>query len=111
MAEEGGGQWDGEGLGYVVIIGDCREKPPNCPEGSSGNSSKEVTLPTLHLEPSHVLLGSSEGKLQISSGALNKDPSGEVVCQEAQMKCLYSNARTMENKQEELETMMGLEKW
>jgi len=33
MGEEGGGQWDSEGLGDVVIVGDCREKPLNCPEG------------------------------------------------------------------------------
>jgi len=24
--EGGGGQWDREGLGYVVVLGDCREE-------------------------------------------------------------------------------------
>ena len=46
MSEVGGGKWDREGLGDFVIVGDGREKPLNCPVGSSGNSSEKVMLLT-----------------------------------------------------------------
>ena len=106
MGEEGEGQWDREGIGDVVIVGDCREKPSNCPAGSSGTSSEEVILPIPCLKPSRVPLGSSGGKLQISFGGLREDPSIKVVCQKAQLKCLSTNACRMGNKQGELEAMM-----
>ena len=57
---------------------------------------------------SHVPLGSSGGKLQISVGSLREGHTRKVG-QKAQLKCLYTNARSMGNKQEELENMMCLE--
>lgn len=43
MVEARGGQWDRERPGDVAV-GDCGEKPHNCPVGSPGNSSEEVML-------------------------------------------------------------------
>ena len=85
-----------------------RKKILNCPVGTSGNSSEEVMLPTPCPKASHVPLGSSGGKLQISVGSLREGHTRKVG-QKAQLKCLYTNARSMGNKQEELENMMCLE--
>lgn len=49
------------------------------------------------------------GKLQIYVGGLGEGHSRKVVCQKAQLKCLYTNACSVGNKQEELENMMCLE--
>ena len=38
-------------------------------------------------------------------------PSGKAVCQKAQLKCLYTNACSMGNKQGEFEIMMCLENY
>ena len=38
MREAGGGQWDREGLGDVVVVGDHKEKPLDCPIGSCEDS-------------------------------------------------------------------------
>lgn len=93
----------------AVTPGDCGEKPLNCPVGSCGKSTEEVILLTPCPKPSHVPLGSSGRKLQISFGALREGPSSKVMHQKAQLKCLSTNARRMQNKQEELEAMMCLE--
>ena len=34
-----------------------------------------------------------------------------MMCQKAQLKCLYANAHSVENKQEELETLICLENY
>ena len=104
-------QWEGERLGVAVRPGDCRENPLNCPIVSSGNSSAEVMLPPPHRKPSHVPLGTRVGKLHITSSGLREAHSSKVVCQKAQLKCLYTHAHSIGNKQEELETVMCLENY
>ena len=76
MGEAGGGQWDREGLGDVATEGDGGDKPV----GSSGKKTKEVMLLTPCLKPSHVPLGSSVEKLQISFRSLRDGPSRKAVC-------------------------------
>lgn len=95
MVEECPVQWDRERLGVAVRPGDCRENPLNCPIVSSGNSSAEVMLPTPHRKPSHVPLGTRGGKLHITSNGLREAHSSKVVCQKAQLKCLYTSACSM----------------
>ena len=65
---------------------------------------------TPHAKLSHVPLGISGRRIQISCGGLREGPSRKSVCQKAQLKCLYTNACSVGNKQE-LETVMGLENY
>lgn len=66
-------------------------------------------LPIPCLKPSHVPPGSRGEKLQISSEGLGKGLSRKVLYQKAQLKCLYTDAHSMGNEEEELETVMCLE--
>ena len=86
IGEEGGGHWDGEGLVDVVIVGDRKEKPLDCPVGSCEDSLEEVPLQIPHLKSSCVPLG--------------------VTAPAASLKCLYTNASSVGNKQEDLEICM-----
>jgi len=42
---------------------------------------------------------------------LTEVPSRKVMCQKARLKCLYTNACSIGNKQGEMETMMSLENY
>lgn len=74
---------DREGLEDVVTVRDCREKPLSGPIGSHEGSSEEIMLLISRLKSSCVPLG--------------------VTAPTASLKCLYSKACLMGNKQEELE--------
>ena len=43
--------------------------------------------------------------------AIRKGSSGKVMRLTDQLKCLYTNSHIMENKQEELETMVQVDKY
>ena len=76
-----------EGLGEVVTadtVEDSREKHLSCPIGSSKDSSEKVMISIPCPEFSSCI------------------PPG-VTMPAASLKCLYTNARSMGNKQDELE--------
>ena len=78
---------DREGLGEVVTavtVEDSREKPLSCPIGLSEGSSEKVMIPVPHPESSSCV------------------PPG-VTAPAASLKCLYTNAQSVGNKQDELE--------
>ena len=68
-------------------------------------------LPTPHLKSFHVPLGSTGVKPQIPPRGLREGPSRKVACQKAQLNCLYTDACSMGNKQEELETVTCLQNY
>ena len=93
MGEGRGAKSDRERLGEVVTavtVEDSREKPLSCPIGLSEGSSEKVMIPIPHLESSSCI------------------PPG-VTAPAASLKCLYTNARSMGNKQDELEICVQLQ--
>ena len=55
-----------------------------------------------------VTLGGGKGKHQACTGGIREGSSEKAMRPIAKLKCLYTNASSMGNKQEELETMVQL---
>ena len=58
-----------------------------------------------------VTLGGGKGKPQTCPGGIREGSSEKAMRPVAKLKCLYTNARSMGNKQEELETVVQLGKY
>ena len=58
-----------------------------------------------------VTLGGGKGKPQTCPGGIREGSSEKAMRPIAKLKCLYTNASSMGNKQEELETMAQLGKY
>ena len=112
MGEESQVQRDKGTLRIAVTPGGCGEKPPNCPVGCCrifwelhrGGNFADSLSKTFSC-PSRKQWGRTSNFFWRFDGGLFR----KVVCQKAQLKCLSTNARSMGNKQEELEAMMCLE--
>ena len=58
-----------------------------------------------------VTLGGGKGKSQTCPGGIREGSSDKAMRPIAKLKCLYTNACSMGNKQEELETVAQLGKY